>query len=181
MKTSFAAVLVAGAISISISISACSKPQAPTLVPKEATVTDVSLTGFDMTVKLDAFNPNSFPISVRSLTADVIVNGQDLGTVTSSQPINLPSNAHTLVDAPLNVKWKGAVGLANLAQARQPIPYTVDGKAAVGGESLNVDVPFKLTGTITPQQIQAATQKSIQQALPALQGLLPALPAVPPR
>ena len=172
MKTSLLAVLVGA-----IALSGCSKPQAPTLVPKEATVTDVSLTGFDMTVKLDAFNPNSFAISVRSLSAHIIVNGnQDLGTVTSNTPINLPANAHTLVDAPLNVKWKGAGTIVQLAQARQAVPYTVDGTATVGGESLNVDIPFKLAGTITPQQIQAATQKSLQGALPALQGLLPAVP-----
>ena len=170
MKTAFAALLVGAVV-----LSACSKPQAPTLVPKEATVTDVSLTGFDMTVKLDAFNPNSFPIAVRSMSAHVIVNGnQDLGTVTSNTPINLPANAHTLVDAPLNVKWKGAAGIASLAQARQPVPYVVDGTATVGGESLNVDVPFKLTGTITPQQLQTAAQKSLQNALPGLQGIIPA-------
>lgn len=143
-------------------------------------MTDVSLTGFNMTVKLDAFNPNSFGISVQSVSAHVIVNGnQDLGTVTSNAPITLPANAHTNVDAPMNAKWKGVGMLAQLSQARQPIPYVVDGTASIGGEHLNVDVPFKLNGTITPQQLQAAAQKSVQDALPALQGILPALPAVP--
>lgn len=156
--------------------AACSKPKAPQLTPQEAAVTSVDPSGFDMRVKMDAFNPNGFPISVRSITAHVIVNGtQDLGVVTATQPINLPANAHTQLDVPMNVKWKGIGGLAMLAQATAPVPYTLDGTATVGGESLNVDVPFKLEGKITPQQLQQAALKSLQ-AIPGLQGF-PGLPA----
>ena len=96
---------------------ACTKPQPPQLTPKEAKVTSVDITGFDMRVKMDAFNPNGFALSVRSVVAHVIVDGtQDLGTVTASQPINLPANAHTLIDVPMNVKWKGVGGLASIAR-----------------------------------------------------------------
>ena len=50
------------------------------------------------------------------------------------------------------------------------MPYTVDGTATVGGERLNVDVPFKLSGTMTPEQLQGALMKSLQ-GLPAIPGL----------
>jgi LEA14-like dessication related protein len=160
------------------SFGACTKPQAPQLTPKEAKVTSVDITGFDMRVKMDAFNPNGFDLSVRSVVARVIVDGnQDLGTVTASQPINLPANAHTLIDVPMNVKWKGVGGLASIAAAKRPVPYTVDGTATVGGDRLNVDVPFKLQGTITAEQLQQAGLKSLQ-GIPGLQGL-PGL--VPPK
>jgi LEA14-like dessication related protein len=174
MKTFFFAVTVLAALAIGV--CGCTKPKAPTLVPKEVTVTAVDLTGFDMRVKMDAFNPNGFTIAVRSIVAHVIVDGtQDLGTVTASEPINLPPNVHTLIDVPMNVKWKGVGGLATLAKARKPIPYTVDGTATVGGETLNVDVPFKLEGKITPEQVQQAMVKSIQAipGLPGIQGLPP--------
>ena len=75
------------------------------------------------------------------------------------------------------MKWKGLGGLASLAQAKKPVPYTVEGTATVGGESLNVDVPFKLEGKITPEQVQQALVKSLK-GIPGLPGF-PAL--APPR
>jgi LEA14-like dessication related protein len=158
--------------------SGCTKPKAPQLTPKEVTVTSVDIGGFDMRVKLEAFNPNGFDIAVRTVVAHVIVDGtQDLGTVTATQPITLPANARTVIDVPMNVRWKGVSGLTSLAQARKPVPYTVDGTATVGGENLNVDLPFKLQGQITPEQVQQAALKSLQN-IPGLQGF-PAL--APPR
>lgn len=180
MKTFLFAALTAGALAAlaAVGVCGCTKPKPPQLTPKEAAVTAVDIGGFDMRVKLDAFNPNGFDIAVRSIVAHVILDGtQDLGTVTASQPITLPANAHTLIDVPMNVKWKGIGGLASLAQARKPVPYTVDGTATVGGESLNVDLPFKLEGKITPEQVQQAAAKSLK-GIPGLPGF-PSL--APPR
>lgn len=174
----FAAV-IALALGVGAFAPACSKPQPPQLTPKEAKITSIDVSGFDMRVKMDAFNPNGFDLSVRNVVAHVVVDGnQDLGTVTASQVINLPANAHTLIDVPMNVKWKGLGGLAQIAAAKRPVPYTVDGTANVGGERLNVDVPFKLQGTITSAELQAATLKSLQN-IPGLQGLPPGL--LPPK
>lgn len=154
---------------------ACSKPQPPQLTPKEAKVTSVDLAGFDMRVKMEAYNPNGYDLSVRTVVAHVIVDAtQDLGTVTSSQPINLPANARTLIEVPINVKWKSAGSVATLATAKRPVPYTVDGTATVGGEHLNVDVPFKMQGTLSPQELQQAGLKSLQN-IPGLQNLPPGL------
>ena len=154
-----------------LTAGACSKPLPPQLTPKEAKVTAVDPTGFDMRVKMEAFNPNGFELSVRSVVAHVVIDGtHDLGTVSGTQPISLPANARTLIDVPITMKWKGAVNLATLAASRRAIPYVVDGTATVGGESLNVDVPFKLQGTLTQEQLQQAGLKSLQN-IPGLQGL----------
>ena len=162
------------ATALVVGLGACAKPQPPQLTPQEAKVTAVDMTGFDMRVKMDAFNPNGFALSIRTVVARVVVDGnQDLGTVTASQPINLPANAHTIIDVPMNVKWKGVGGFATIAAAKRPVPYTVDGTATVGGERLNMDVPFKLQGTITAEQLQQAGLKSLQ-GIPGLPpGLLP--------
>ena len=150
---------------------ACSKPLPPQLTPKEAKITAIDPTGFDMRVKMEAYNPNGFALEVQSVTAHVIIDGtHDLGTVTASQPISLPANARTLIEVPINMKWKGAVNLATIASSKKPIPYAVDGTATVGGASLNVDVPFKLQGVLTPEQLQQAGLKSLQ-AIPGLHGL----------
>ena len=157
--------------------TACSRPQPPRLTPKEARVVSIDLSGFDVRVKMDALNPNGFELSVQSVVAHVIIDGnQDLGTVTTLVPITLPANAHSLIDVPLNVKWRGIGGLASIAAAKRSVPYTVDGTATVGGPRLHVEVPFRLEGVITAEQVQQAGLKSLRgivgsQGLP---GLLPA-------
>ena len=162
----------------SVALAGCTKPLPPQLTPQQAKVTAVDATGFDMTVKMDAFNPNAFELAVQSVVAHVIVDGnQDLGTVTASKPIALAANAHTAIDVPMNVKWKNATSFATIATSRRPVPYTIDGTATVGGNRLNVDIPFKLQGTITAEQLQQAGLKSLQ-GIPGLQGL-PGL--APPR
>ena len=167
---SFVALVSLALVSLALAV-ACSKPQPPQLTPQQVRVTSVDVTGFDMTVKMDAFNPNAFDLSVQSVAAHVLVDGnQDLGTVTASKPITLAANAHTAIDVPMTVKWKSAAGFAAIAASRRPVTYTIDGTAAVGGSSLNVDVPFKLQGTITAEQLQQAGLKSLQ-AIPGLQGL----------
>jgi LEA14-like dessication related protein len=159
-------------------VFACSKPQPPQLVPQEAQITSVDVAGFDMRVKLDALNPNAFALTVQSVAAHVVVSGnQDLGTVTSAQAFTLPASAHTVIDVPLKVKWKSVGALAVLAGSQQPVPYTIDGTAKIGGSNLNVDVPFKLQGTLSPQQLQQAGLKSLQ-AIPGLQGL-PSIQGLP--
>lgn len=174
MTSRFARVLSATTI-VAVAV-ACSKPQPPQLTPKEAKVTSVDLSGFDMRVKLEAFNPNGVDLSVRTVVAHVIVDGnQDLGTVTASQPFNLPANARTVIDVPMSVKWKNVGSVASIAAAKRPVPYTVDGTATVGGERLNVDVPFKMSGTLTAEQLQQAGMKSLQ-GIPGLQGLPGLLP-----
>ena len=156
---------------------ACSKPQAPQLTPQQAKVTAVDVNGFDMIVKMDAFNPNGYELAVQSVVAHVLVDGnQDLGTVTASKPIALPASVHTAIEVPMNVKWKNAAGFAAIATSRRPVPYTLDGTATVGGHSLNVDVPFKLAGTITAEQLQQAGLKSLL-GIPGLQGLPGLAPA----
>lgn len=158
-------------LALTLAAGACSKPKAPELTPQEATITAVDLSGFDMRVKMDAYNPNGFPLAVRTVSARVVVDGtQDLGTVTSTQPISLPASAHTTLDVPMNVKWRSVGGLATIAAAQRPVPYVLDGTATIGGESLNVDVPFRMQGVLTAEQLQNAAMKSLQN-LPGLQGL----------
>ncbi len=141
----------------------CAKPKAPQLTPKEATFSSIDLAGFNLRVKMDAFNPNSFALSVRAISARVVIDGtQDLGLVTVSSPMSLAANSHTALDVPLAVKWTSLGTLASLAAARRSVPYAIDGTATVGGESLNLDVPFKFAGTLTERQLAEVAAKSMQ-------------------
>ena len=165
--------LFAGAFATLLA-SACSKPEPPKLVPKEVKVTGVATTGLSLLLRMEATNPNRITLSAQSVTGKAKLDGKwDVGTVTIAKPIALPPNVPTIIDVPMTLPWTDMKALGALATAPGPVPYLVEGTVTVGGERLNVDLPFTLSGTITREQIANAALKS----LPTIPGLtFPAQP-----
>lgn len=149
--------------SILVVSAACSKPEPPTLVPKEAAVSTVTANGVALVVKVDARNPNRIPLATRAVTAKVRVDGKyDLASVTMDKPIELAPNATTPIDVPMQMTWTDAQILGSLVAANRTIPFTVEGTMAIGGERLNVDVPFRIDGTLTREQLIEAGLRSLK-------------------
>jgi LEA14-like dessication related protein len=158
------------AMALVASLTSCAKPRPPEITPSKAEVTKLDLAGVDLRVTFDTFNPNAFDLSVQRVTAHVVADAkEDLGVVTSTEPFTLPAGKHLQMLVPLTMKWQSAGTLAALTASGRPIPYTVDGTAAVGGERLNVDVPFTVQGTLTQEQLERAAVRSLE----TLPGLLP--------
>lgn len=146
----------------------CTKPDPPVLTPKSAKVTEVTPAGVGLALSVEAYNPNGVDLSARSVTGKIVLDGKyDLGTTTVSKPVSLPAGARTTLDIPLSVAWNDMTALATLATSNRAAPYTVDGTVTVGGERLNVDLPFHMTGVITHDELVQATMRSI----PAIPGL----------
>jgi LEA14-like dessication related protein len=140
-----------------LALAACSKPKPPTLTPRAAQVTAVSATGVELGVELDAHNPNGFPLMCSQVTAAFeLQDGTPLGSATSSEPFTLPADGDATIQAKLQVRFSSASALAPYALAAKPVPYRLRGSARVGGENLNVEVPFSLDGVLTPEQVIAA-------------------------
>lgn len=166
-----------GVVAFVIGLAACSKPQPPTIVPKEARVAAISPAGLDLVVKVEATNPNSMTLTAQSFTGRAKLDGKwDLATVTISKPIVLPPHQPTMIEVPLTMPWQDVNALVAMSTAQKPVPYVVDGTVKVGGESLNVDLPYSVSGTISREQIAAAALKSI----PAIPGLTIPAPAPHP-
>ena len=164
------AALAFSALSL-VSVTACSKPEPPQLVPKEVRVAAVSPMGLDVVVKVEATNPNSIALSAQSFTGKAKLDGKyDLAMVTVNKPFSLPAKQATLLEVPMTLPWSDLSALSALAQTTKPIPYVVDGTVTVGGESLNVSLPYSVSGTIAREQIIAAAMKGI-----------PSFPIVAPR
>jgi LEA14-like dessication related protein len=157
-------VFFAGALALSLG---CSKPDPPVLTPKEAKLSGVSLSGVTFNLNVEAYNPNRVDLSAQSVTGKVVLDGKyDLGTATITTPVSLPAGARTTIAVPLALAWHDMSAFAQLASSNRAAPYTVDGTVTVGGERLNVDLPFHLAGTITHDELVKVTTSS----LPALPG-----------
>lgn len=147
----------------------CSKPAPPTITPERASITAVTAQGIDLHVELNAMNPNAVDLSAREVTAHIVVDKKyDMGSVTMPQAVTLAAGKATKLDVPVSTKWADLGSLVGLAASAGAVPYTVDGTVSLGGDLLNISVPFHLDGTVTHDQIVAATKNS----LPALPNFL---------
>jgi LEA14-like dessication related protein len=159
---------LAVAAACAVASTGCSKPRAPTIAPEHATVTGVDAKALHLDVALSATNPNGVDLNVRDVTAHVVLGKTiDLGSVTLPQAMTLPAGKASTIDAPLAVPWNDLTALAQLVGGSGPIPFTIDGTVELGGDLLHVTVPYHLTGSVTQQQLMAATVRS----LPAIPGL----------
>lgn len=153
------------------SFVACQKPEAPTITPKEASVTAVGPQGLQLLVRVEALNPNRTALSAQSVTAKAVLAGKwNMGTVTISKPVVLPPKTPTVIDLPMTMPWADLQTLGVLAMSQGPVPYVLTGTFAVGGEKLNIDIPFSIQGTITREQIASAALKGLPP-IPQLPGL----------
>lgn len=154
---------------LALAFVGCSKPEPPVLTPKQATVASVSLTDIAFHLSVEAYNPNAIDLSAQSVTGKVTLDGKyDLGTTTIAQAVKLPAGTRTLIDVPLAMKWNDLGALASLAAANRAIPYAIDGTEKIGGERLNIELPFHMVGTLTHEDLVKVTMDS----LPGL-GLIP--------
>lgn len=135
----------------------CSKPKPPELKPRSVQVSAITPESVELAVVLDARNPNAFPILASSVTASITLqDGTPLGSGSSTEPISISGNSTQPITAKLAVRFSSASALLPYAMAMRPLPYRLNGSARIGGEHLNVDVPFTIDGVLTPQQVALA-------------------------
>jgi LEA14-like dessication related protein len=147
---------------------ACAKPEPPRLTPLSAKVTAVTMQGIDIDLKLEAENINDSDLNARSVTATITLDGRTtLGSVTVPNKIKLPAHKKTTLDVPVASRWKDLSGVAALAAAGKDVPYTVDGTVELGGDTLNITVPFRVAGIVTRAQLAQVALS----ALPKIPGL----------
>jgi len=145
----------------------CSRPKPPTITPEKATITAIGPTGIDMLVQLGVDNPNRADLAVRSVTAQVRLDGKyDLGTITIPQPVTLAARKRTELLVPLSIKWQDISALLSLAGVTRNVPYDVQGSVTIGGDLLQLDVPFHLTELLTHEQVVAAARNSLPRLVP---------------
>ncbi len=132
-------------------------PKNPTVTPRVARVTGVSSGGLTLAVELDVYNPNSFPLIAQFVEGAVTIsNGAELGRGSAAPQSSIPANGRALVSAQMTVPWANLGALAPFALSPNPVPYTFRGDATIGGDSLNVKVPFEVTGQLTREQLLQA-------------------------
>ena len=140
----------------------CSKPKPPKIEPHAARVKTVDATGLTLGVELDVTNPNGFPLLVRTVSGKLLMgSGVEVGNARVDSGKTVPANGTARLSSDLTARWSNIAALAPLATTGKPVAYTFEGIANVGGEKLNLDVPFRLQGELKPEQLLAATLRGL--------------------
>jgi LEA14-like dessication related protein len=135
---------------------ACNKPQPPTVMPHMVRVVGVNSGGLDLDVQLSVHNPNSFPLSAQAVEGTLFVSRHlELGHGSSRQINSIPAGATSVVASLLRVSWADFSSIVPLLTSER-IPYEFNGDVTVGGETLNVKLPFTLTGELTRDELLQA-------------------------
>ncbi len=136
--------------------TACSKPKPPTITPKSAQVLAVSPSGVQLAVSFDVANPNGFPLIVHSVDGSFALGageGSELGKAHAVPSASIPAEGSSTVTSELSVSWTNLSALTPFLLSPAAVPYRFVGTAQLGGESLNVSVPFTLNGELSRAQL----------------------------
>lgn len=140
-----------------LGLVACQKPEPPKVTPRVARVTGVGPGSLELSVDLDVENPNPFPLIARTVTGKLATaSGVEIGSGRAEPNGSIPAKGSALVPSQLSVRFSNLAGLAPLALSGQPVPYVFSGIATIGGERLNVEVPFSVKGELTRDQLLGA-------------------------
>jgi LEA14-like dessication related protein len=135
-------------------LAGCAKPEAPRVTPRTARVTATGPTGVELALELDVHNPNAFPLLVQSVEGTLeIAGGAELGRGVAEPKTSIPPKGSAVLTSQLNIPWSNMAVLAPFALSPKPVPYAFRGRASVGSERLNVDVPFSLRGELSREQL----------------------------
>ena len=78
-----------------------------------------------------------------------------------SQPFRLPAGQVTRLSVPTTLALRDVPVVLGLAASNRDLTYDVNGTLNVGGDSLNVNLPFHLSGVLTHEQLLQATMNSL--------------------
>ncbi len=149
---------------------ACSKPKPVEVTPRSVEVSAIVPQGLQLALTLDVRNPNDFAIRASDVKGTIsLQNGTVLGSGSATDTVTVLAKQTAAVPTNLNMSWTNLAALGPYLLSAQPLPYQIHGSARIGGEQLNVEVPFDIAGQLTREQL-------LQAGLRGSGGVLPALP-----
>ena len=147
--------MVAAAAAAMVASAGCSALgkaafQQPVVNLRDVSVQGVGLTGGQLAVKLNVFNPNGYRLDATRLSYSVAVGDNvNLATGVLDSQFSVQSGDSTIVTIPVSFTYAG-IGAAGRQLLNQgAVPYRVNGDVTVGTVVGNFTVPYSSTGRFT--------------------------------
>ncbi len=152
------------AFGVALLVTACAKPEPPTLTLRAMRVNAVSPAGITLGLELEVKNPNGFPLLARNVDGRLeVAGGAALGQAHAALSSPIPAKSTSVVTSTLEVPVTNLPALVPLALTTGRVQYTFHGTAELGGERLNVKLPFETRGEITQAALLQAGLRGLGQ------------------
>lgn len=127
--------------------------QQPVVNLKDVAVQGVGLTGGQLAVKLNVYNPNGYRLDATRLSYNVQVgdsgSGVNLAAGTLDSQFTVQSGDSTTVTIPVGFTYAGIGAAGRQLLNSGAVPYRVNGEVTVGTVVGNFTVPYSSTGRFT--------------------------------
>ena len=124
--------------------------QQPVVQLKDVAVQGVGLTGGNLAVKLNVYNPNGFRLDATRLTYAVSIGDNvNLATGALDSRFTVQSGDSTTVTIPVSFTYAGIGAAGRQLMNTGAVDYHVTGDVTVGTVVGNFTVPFSSTGRYT--------------------------------
>lgn len=144
---------------IALALLACARPRPPQVSPRVVQVAAVSPSGIDLDVQLNVHNPNTFSLSAEAVSGTLYVgNEQRLGHGVARPEQPIPGKSDGVVASRVHIDWADVTAVLPLLQ-QERTAYEFRGDVTLGGESLNVTLPFSLSGELTRAELIQAGKR----------------------
>ena len=128
--------------------------QQPVVNLRDVSVQGVGLTGGQLAVKLNVYNPNGYRLDATRLSYSVQVGednggGVNLATGILDSQFTVQSGDSTVVTIPVSFTYAGIGAAGRQLLNSGAVPYRVNGDVTVGTVVGNFTVPYSSTGRFT--------------------------------
>jgi len=122
--------------------------QNPTFTLRKVSLSQVSSTESNLTLELDAQNPNLYNLTLKSFECVIYLKNEEIGNGRLEKEILIPSSSTTRIQVPLNVKYKDFRAILKALFTERDLPYKLEGSANVGSVFGSLKFPFSKDGHI---------------------------------
>ncbi|MBI5512431.1 MAG: LEA type 2 family protein [Deltaproteobacteria bacterium] len=146
------------------------KPTLPRLTVRGVDIVEATSAGLHLRTHMVVRNTNAVGLTARSIKLRVTVAARDLGETELPNATRLPSEVDVPIDADVTAAWGDLPGILVVTALNQQVPYRLDGTVKVGGEDINLQVPFHVESSFPRQVLLDAAGAAVQRVpMPTLQ------------
>lgn len=103
----------------------------PDVRVQEIRITGLGLNGGTLDLALDVFNPNDYRLRSTRLEVGIDLEDTHFGDALLENPVDLPSQQHSLITVPVRFEWAGLGAGARALITRQAVRYGLTGTVTV--------------------------------------------------
>ena len=106
----------------------------PSVQLESVSVTGVGMSGGSLRLELDVYNPNRYTVRGSAFRGSLELEDTEFGEILFDRAFELPAEAHTTLQVPMQFTWEGVGAAARGLLARGSVSYKLGG-------ALFVDTP----------------------------------------